>query len=170
MHIISVEGWRVATLAIALFGFTVRSLWQLALAKELHKKLPPGININIGFFLVALYVHLSYEIVTSIYAIISRLTMLPEFAYTIARPLIIGRPEAPIYFSIIFLLTAYFNYILSKLLNTVEEQEPTTSINDIIALTFFPYGVWWIQPRVNAINFDEPVSETNAPLDQIQKL
>lgn len=144
-------------------SYLARSLWQLTLVRELHKKLPEEHTVKIGLFLFIFFIQFSYSIAVSLFSIARGLVDLPE--QIIAAYLMYSMPSL-FYWLITFAIAIYFSYMISKLLNTVERQERRLSVSDMILLIFFPIGIWWVQPRVNKIFSDEPIFEPNTPLDQ----
>ncbi|MFP9100525.1 hypothetical protein ACLI09_15865 [Flavobacterium sp. RHBU_24] len=130
--------------------------WQYTLGSSLHKKLPAGVNMNLGlfrafliipFFYILLFGFVMFDIFSNISA-----DNVPNF-YWFA--LIV-----PLHLFSIFCMfySIYFN---AKSLKAVELQRPVKGeefIAEFFLLWFFVIGVWILQPRINKI-FEENENE-----------
>jgi len=141
--------------AITLFG------WNYVLATSLYPKLPAGHNMKISRFKVAFFYPVCYMVVFLI----------------IILTIVMTRPDNPFIIFIIFpfhflamFCMFYVLYYVSKSLKTVELQRTVTFgdyAGEFFLMWFYFIGVWFIQPRVNAM-FAGNDTTTGQPLDQYQ--
>lgn len=123
--------------------------WFYALGTNLHKKLPPSVNMNLARFKIALLIPSAYGLLISIF-----------MAKVFSNISIGGQPNPAIFALIIPLHLAsmfcmlYCLYFNAKVLKAVEVQKSVTFsefAGEFFLIWFFPIGIWIIQPRINKL-------------------
>ena len=127
--------------------------WVHTLGAALHAKLPESAPMSL----------LTFRLMLAIPAtLVLTIAVLAWLVFTDHTEVFRGMDDAFVsaflilYFMSLF-ATLYVLYFISKSLVSVEEQAPVTFkryAGAFFALWFFPLGIWFFQPRVNAI-FDE---------------
>lgn len=148
--------WLLPLFLVASSGIFV---WIFAMGINLHKRLPVGISMSVSTFKLAIAFPLVYFVLLGI-----------TFA---AVPGIIpqgGKPAVDVgvfvgSFAVIFLMhiasmvcMVYILYFAAKALKTVEWQKPVTFSDfagEFFLIWFFPLGIWFLQPRINALFAEE---------------
>ena len=123
--------------------------WQYTLGSSLHKKLPPGVSMNLGLFRAFLIIPLVY------------IVLLGFFMADIFSDMLANQMPNFYWFAIIFPLHLfsmfcmfYGLYFNAKALKAVELQRPVKGdefLGEFFLLWFFFIGIWILQPRINTI-------------------
>lgn len=136
--------------------------WFYALGTGLHEKLPLSAPMKLGRFKIALFLPVAYIAVLpiAILGVTSNAAAQETF-----------NPLAFLFIIPLHLLSMacifYCLYFNAKALKTVELQRPaelSDFLGELFLIWFFPIGIWFIQPRVNAIFRSE--HEAIVPLPQ----
>ena len=134
--------------------------WFYAIGTNLHKKLPPTVNMKLGRFKLFLFIPVAYMLLISIYmvSIYSR-----DLTAGVQPGLGIAALIVPLHLFSMFCIF-YCLHFVAKELKAVEWQRPVTFSDfagEFFLIWFFPLGVWNIQPRINKLfNTSSENSET----------
>lgn len=127
------------TTGIRILGFMLYSIWPILVANELQQLLPKRLPLNFNFFLINTFVWLAF--------FFGSIIISNGEGIRITGLLVISG------FYVVF---AYF-YSLAypvKVLNSIEKQQVarlSQYIGDLLLISFLPLGVWFLQPRINAV-------------------
>lgn len=129
-------------------------IWIYTLGVNLHKKLPIDSTLNLTKFRLFFFLYSAY----SICFILFSSGLLGDH---LLSPSSMGFMALGNFLS----LFCFFNCIhfVSKALKTLEIGRTATFndfIGDFVLIWFFPFGVWFIQPRVNKL-FNESKEQTS---------
>lgn len=132
--------------------FELYFLWLYSMAINLHKKLPPNINMNINVFKLFLFIPALYIMFFIIYLFFFM------NSNSSTSPILIFLTGQTAIHLFVFICLIYSIYFIAKLLTSIETQKNATIkdyIAEIFLMWFYPIGVWIIQPRINAIFNEE---------------
>jgi hypothetical protein len=124
--------------------------WVHTLGAALHAKLPESVPMSLLTFRIMLAIPATFVLSIAVIA---------WLVFTDHTEVFRGMDETfvsaflMLYFVSLFAIL-YVLYFISKCLVSVEEQAPVTFkryVGAFFALWFFPLGIWFFQPRVNAI-------------------
>ncbi len=124
--------------------------WFHTLGAALYAKLPESVPMSLLTFRLMLAIPATFVLSIAVIA---------WLVFTDHTEVFRGMDETfvsaflMLYFVSLF-ATLYLLYFISKCLVSVEEQAPVTFkryVGTFFALWFFPLGIWFFQPRVNAI-------------------
>jgi hypothetical protein len=127
--------------------------WYHTLGTELHAKLPESVSMNLTVFRVVLAIPA---------VLVLSIAVIAWLVFTDHTEVFRGMDEAFVSVFLLLYFMSFFGvfyllYFVAKCLVSVEEQAPVTFkqyIGAFFSLWFLPLGVWFFQPRVNAI-FDK---------------
>lgn len=122
--------------------------WFYALGINLHKKLPPTVNMNLKRFKLFLLIPVAYWLLIFLMGGLFSNPYVGEYPDLIVFALII---PLHIFSTFCIFYCLYFN---AKALKAVEWQEPVTFSDfagEFFLIWFFPLGIWMIQPRINRL-------------------
>jgi hypothetical protein len=142
--IMSVAGSSLLTVrilcAVVVIGFYFG--WLYSLGTALHKKLPNRAEVNQLYFKISFLI-LSLLSFGLVIWELSAGSLMHDHMIILLLLLVFG-----------YIWAFYIFYFVARSLKTVELQRPVTYyeyIDIFFLLWFYPIGVWFIQPKVNAI-------------------
>jgi hypothetical protein len=116
--------------------------WLYSLGTSLHKKLPERVEVSQLYFKISFLI-LSFLFSSSVIWELLAGSLRHDHMSILLLFLIFG-----------YIWAFYIFYFIARSLKTVELQRPVTYyqyIDIFFLLWFYPIGVWFIQPKVNAI-------------------
>jgi hypothetical protein len=123
--------------------------WFYSLGTNLHKKLPPTVEMNLTRFKVFLFIPAIYMLLI----FVVMFGMFSNFSQGEQPSLGIAALIVPLHLFSMFCIF-YCLYFNAKALKSVEWQRPVTFSDfagEFFLIWFFPLGVWIIQPRINKL-------------------
>lgn len=127
--------------------------WFYALGTNLHKRLPPTVEMNLPRFKIFLLIPIVYMLFIFIF-MIGILSSAPQQGESL-RIGMVGL-IIPVHLFSMFCIF-YCLYFNAKALKSVEWQRAVTFsdfVGEFFLIWFFPIGIWIIQPRINQL-FEE---------------
>lgn len=129
--------------------------WIWSVATGLLSKIPPMIDMKVKYFKIFFFIPLIYLI-----SFIALLLFFTNGGLDLLSP---KNLESTIYLLIIIVpihliamfCNFYIVYHLAKTIKTAELQRSvkfSEFIEEFLLILFFPFGIWFIQPRVNALH------------------
>lgn len=134
------EGRELLTLGFNSVGLIIYFFWYFAVGLELTEHLPSRVNLSRNLFIFNAFVLL-----------ISRAVIELVFDGHYSTN------ELPGFLWILYLMFALFQFIFypSKALRSIEIAEEANFseyIGYFLMILLWPFGIWWIQPKLNKIN------------------
>ncbi|MBX9781001.1 MAG: hypothetical protein K2X26_11700 [Chitinophagaceae bacterium] len=134
-------------LYVSIFANTILLLWFFSLDAELTKRIPSKIRpSNTMFILNSVLIYLGNCIAV--------IFLEPQTSFTVT-----GIAALPFLY-IFYALFSIFSH-LSKILTYAEEEKeiPTSKrIGEMFSFFFFIVGIWWLQPRIQAVLSKPPIN------------
>lgn len=149
------------TVLSAIVGAVILFSWIYAVATRLYPKLPAVHTMKLGRFKFAFFFPMIYVVVFMCFMFFVFPSVAPEWAFIIV----------PFHFLAIACIF-YVLYFTAKSLKTFELNRNVTFgdyAGEFFLLWFYFIGVWFIQPRINAIFGGEETSEYGGPVDRYLK-
>jgi len=134
---------------VMIFSFAIFMSWFYGLGKNLYKKLPESVEMNLTKFKILFFIPVIYISGIILFAV--------AMAFGVKA---IQFPDNGIILIIIPLhLLSMFGmfyclYFNAKTMKSVEWQRPVTFSDyagEFFLIWFFPLGIWFIQPRINKL-------------------
>lgn len=142
---------RIFPVLMGIFSLTL-FLWFWSVAIGLQSKIPEEAKMNVKLFKVFFFIPMIYILFFVIYFMIAIES---------------GGPN-PMVFAIIFPLHLfsmfcmfYSLYFVARTIKTVELHRKVTFgdfAGEFFLIWFYPIGIWFVQPKINAMVADEPPS------------
>jgi hypothetical protein len=162
----------VLAMGLGILVALIQFLWMWTMGVELHKRLPEGVDMNIGLF--------KFTMILPLLSTIIVLSLVYLFIEGIPNQLQTGEAPDPVGFAkyiaillpvyLVLIASSIYNYYFcGKALKSVEmnkEAKLGDSVGEMVLLFIPIIGVWFIQPRLNTIFSDDEPRESQF-IDQI---
>lgn len=149
-----VRGMFIFVALVVIYSVVVLYGWYWSVGSTLHAMLPPNMDLPLGRFRAALLFPATYVVVFILGFIglfmlfLNGIDPHPEYFLPVTMMAVIF----PMHF-LSLLCMLYAMRFVAKVLKSVEMKEEVHFwgyFPELLALWFWPFGIWWLQPRIQA--------------------